>query len=329
MKKIIFLLLLLFSVQNINCMLNPEQDQPRIQEDTDKYDLFAALCEQDNEKSEYQYSENIEDLNYIQEPEQQEDEEKPFPGGCRINYFQEDEDSYESGDNAERADDSETSGNKKLQEDTDKYDLFAALCEQDRESETCEIQGFLNLVIEPVEYEPRENISKISTNIISENTSSQTQDSKTPNKSKVVDRIENQSLGKKRLRESDIQIHEVYIKGQRHLRCGYTGCGRTFTKTSSARDHIRVQHIKERFYECKKCHEKFFKRCHLNLHIMRVHKKEKPYICDICHQSFTQKGTLTQHMVTHTGERNFICDICGKCFRFGNCLSKHKRRIHE
>ncbi|XP_029605370.1 zinc finger and SCAN domain-containing protein 12 isoform X1 [Salmo trutta] len=53
----------------------------------------------------------------------------------------------------------------------------------------------------------------------------------------------------------------------------------------------------------------------------------KMYTCEICGKIETKKGTMTSHMIKHTG-LPFSCDICGKKFKLRDFLTRHKRSNH-
>ncbi|XP_029622299.1 zinc finger protein 665-like isoform X2 [Salmo trutta] len=53
----------------------------------------------------------------------------------------------------------------------------------------------------------------------------------------------------------------------------------------------------------------------------------KIYTCEICGKIETKKGTMTNHMIKHTG-LPFSCDICGEKFEHRDFLTRHKRSNH-
>ena len=46
-------------------------------------------------------------------------------------------------------------------------------------------------------------------------------------------------------------------------------------------------------------------------------RDEKPHKCELCDYSCKQRGTLKDHMRTHTGEKPFKCELCDSSFSQG------------
>ncbi|KAL6735966.1 hypothetical protein Aduo_006365 [Ancylostoma duodenale] len=132
-------------------------------------------------------------------------------------------------------------------------------------------------------------------------------------------------------------------------------CGKRFASAFQLREHISIQHLKERNFVCEECGQKFGRRGGLRRHVQMVHQNHlhmcpyegcdhpgykcskaltahirsvhtniRPYVCETCQKAFVRRNDLKMHTLTHTSETSFHCE-CGSKFRRLIYLKKHQR----
>ncbi|XP_078540045.1 uncharacterized protein LOC144825008 isoform X2 [Lissotriton helveticus] len=80
----------------------------------------------------------------------------------------------------------------------------------------------------------------------------------------------------------------------------------------------------ERPYNCTECEKRFRQKGSLIEHL-RTHTGQRPYQCADCDKSFSRKRSLIVHQTIHTGVRPYHCSGCERSFSLKHNLTSHRR----
>ncbi|CAI4222458.1 unnamed protein product [Auanema sp. JU1783] len=134
-------------------------------------------------------------------------------------------------------------------------------------------------------------------------------------------------------------------------------CDRSFASAFQLREHIAIQHLKERNFKCDQCEQRFGRRGGLRRHVQMVHQNHlhkcpyqecdhpgykcskaltahirsvhtniRPFVCAECEKAFVRKNDLKMHELTHRRDVKFSC-LCGNTFRRQMYLKKHQKLL--
>ena len=133
------------------------------------------------------------------------------------------------------------------------------------------------------------------------------------------------SCGKSFTRATNLRTHIKNIhKGHKDYKCD--SCGKSFSQSENLKRHIKILHEGQKNYKCDSCGKSFTQSGDLNIHIKTIHEGQRNYKCDYCLKSFTQSGHLKIHI---NASRNHKCNSCCKAFKNPENLKNHIMRDHS
>ena len=88
------------------------------------------------------------------------------------------------------------------------------------------------------------------------------------------------------------EIHkDVMIENPKNCDC----CGKSFTRASSLKRHVKIVHEGIKDHECNHCGKSFSQARYLKTHVKSIHEGVKEHVCNDCGKSFS----LAHHLKTH------------------------------
>uniref|UniRef100_A0A914WV44 C2H2-type domain-containing protein n=1 Tax=Plectus sambesii TaxID=2011161 RepID=A0A914WV44_9BILA len=131
-------------------------------------------------------------------------------------------------------------------------------------------------------------------------------------------------------------------------------CLRFYPNKGQLKEHISVEHLKQRPFKCEYCNATFGRRSGMRrhaimvhtdhthkcpfpgckhpgykctkalaAHIRSVHTNVRPYVCDVCDKAFVRRNDLNVHLAIHDDVHEYFCPNCQQGFKRQFYLKRH------
>lgn len=142
---------------------------------------------------------------------------------------------------------------------------------------------------------------------------------------KVIENTENERFTKMEDLNNENMPENYLVSSLKEGRdeCKYLckHCPKRFQRFNSFMLHLKKKHglvppiKKNTAFPCPNCDLIFQRKALMSQHIKSVHADKTSFICEECGEIMGSKGTLRDHMHTHSNYAPFECKECGKCFK--------------
>ena len=110
-------------------------------------------------------------------------------------------------------------------------------------------------------------------------------------------------------------------------------CPETFSSENIKRAHMVSVHGWKRSYKkhpCNLCGKMFDFPTQVKQHVKIEHEKQRNFLCDFCGESFRRKQILNKHRnAIHLNLKSFQCKICNKLYKDSSSCKNHIKKVHK